>query len=112
MSSPRRRGSRENVIPSKEGIQELYILDSRLRGNDKKGCGNDKKGCGNDKKGCGNDKKGCGNDKKGCGNDSDFVIHLRFTCHPLKGGDPGNMSSHVENGDPGIIYSRFPPPRE
>ncbi|MDX2050181.1 MAG: hypothetical protein SFT93_03275 [Rickettsiaceae bacterium] len=44
MSSPRRRGSRKLVIPSKEGIQE--------------------------------------------------------TCHPIEGGDPG------------IIYSRFPPPRE
>ncbi|MDX2049757.1 MAG: hypothetical protein SFT93_01060 [Rickettsiaceae bacterium] len=42
MSSPRRRGSRKHVIPVKTGIQELYILDSRLRGNDKKGDGNDK----------------------------------------------------------------------
>ncbi|MDX2049760.1 MAG: hypothetical protein SFT93_01075 [Rickettsiaceae bacterium] len=27
-------GSSKLVIPSKEGIQELYTLDSRLRGND------------------------------------------------------------------------------
>ncbi|MDX2050182.1 MAG: hypothetical protein SFT93_03280 [Rickettsiaceae bacterium] len=31
-----------SVIPVKTGIQELYIQDSRLRGNDKIECGNDK----------------------------------------------------------------------
>ncbi|MDX2050197.1 MAG: hypothetical protein SFT93_03375 [Rickettsiaceae bacterium] len=37
------------VIPSKEGIQELYILDSRLRGNDREWRGNDREWRGNDK---------------------------------------------------------------
>ncbi|MDX2050561.1 MAG: hypothetical protein SFT93_05290 [Rickettsiaceae bacterium] len=65
---------RENGDPG-----HIILLDSRLRGNDKKGDGNDKKGDGNDKIGCGNDKIGCGNDKIGCGNDSYGVIPVKTT---------------------------------
>ncbi|MDX2050175.1 MAG: hypothetical protein SFT93_03245, partial [Rickettsiaceae bacterium] len=39
--SRRKRGSRKHVIHVKTGIQELYILDSRLSENDKSCSGND-----------------------------------------------------------------------
>ncbi len=45
-------------------------MDSRLRGNDRKGHGNDRKERGNDRKGRGNDRKGHGNDKEGPGSDT------------------------------------------
>ncbi|MDX2049686.1 MAG: hypothetical protein SFT93_00695 [Rickettsiaceae bacterium] len=75
VSSPRKRGSSRSVIPSKEGIQELYTLDSRLRGNDKIGCGNDNSEC-------------------LCYG----VIQVSFTCHPRENGDPVEVSSPRRRG--------------
>ncbi|MDX2050504.1 MAG: hypothetical protein SFT93_04995 [Rickettsiaceae bacterium] len=97
------------VIPSKEGIQELYILDSRLRGNDN--CDHSvipsKEGIQElyilDSRLRGNDKKGDGNDKSGSGNDSSddlsaVVIPVSFTCHPRENGDPVEVSSPRKRG--------------
>ncbi|MDX2050196.1 MAG: hypothetical protein SFT93_03370 [Rickettsiaceae bacterium] len=87
----------------------MILLDSRLRGNDKKGDGNDNYSVIPSKEGIqetchprengdpgnmilldsrlrGNDKKGDGNDREWRGNDS-----YKYSCHPLEGGDPGNM---------------------
>ncbi|MDX2050330.1 MAG: hypothetical protein SFT93_04080 [Rickettsiaceae bacterium] len=100
MPSPRRRGSMKHVIPSKEGIYEtchpleggdpgnIILLDSRLRGNDKKGSGNDNYGVIPSKEG------------------------IYETCHPRENGDPLLMSSPRRRGSRKYNASGFPPPRE
>src|SRR3990167_3841403 len=73
----------ENLV---RRIQE--DIDSRLRGNDRKGCGNDREGCGNDRKGCGNDR----------GSVSKNMKRVSSLVERIEAVKPGFINFYLSNG--------------